>query len=131
MILVDTSAWLEFDRGTGSAVDQRLTMLIAETDLVAVTEPVVMEVVAAARDEVREGELQRLMRRCALLPFDPVIDFDAAARIHRRCRRDGLNAHLTHCLVASVALRRGASLLATDSDLAQVADTMGVARDAA
>ena len=42
MILADTSAWVEFDRATGSAVDRRLTQLIAGDSLVAVTEPVVM-----------------------------------------------------------------------------------------
>ena len=31
MILADTSAWVEYDRETGSAVQQRLTELI-ETD---------------------------------------------------------------------------------------------------
>ena len=40
MILVDTSAWVEFDRATGSPIDARLTELIATTDDVAVTEPV-------------------------------------------------------------------------------------------
>ena len=40
MILVDTSAWVEFDRATGSFVDTRLTELIATTDDVAVSEPV-------------------------------------------------------------------------------------------
>jgi len=44
VILVDTSAWVEFDRATGSAVDAYLTTLIADTDEVAVTEPVIMEV---------------------------------------------------------------------------------------
>ena len=48
VILVDTSAWVEFNRATGSAVDTYLTSLIANTDEVAVTEPVIMEVVAGS-----------------------------------------------------------------------------------
>ena len=32
VILVDTSAWVEFDRATVSAVDRRLRSLIADTD---------------------------------------------------------------------------------------------------
>lgn len=36
MILVDTSAWVEFDRATGSRVDTALSDLIANTDEVAV-----------------------------------------------------------------------------------------------
>ncbi|WP_375423990.1 hypothetical protein [uncultured Friedmanniella sp.] len=49
MILVDTSARVEFDRATGSAVDARPTVLVAADGPVAVTEPVVMEVLAGAR----------------------------------------------------------------------------------
>jgi hypothetical protein len=32
MIRVDTSAWVEYDRATGSPVDTRLTELIATAD---------------------------------------------------------------------------------------------------
>ncbi len=49
MILADTSAWVEYDRATGSAVDLRLSALIAADGPIAVTEPIVMEVVAGAR----------------------------------------------------------------------------------
>jgi hypothetical protein len=35
VILVDTSAWVEYDRATGSLVDVCLTALIGNTDEVA------------------------------------------------------------------------------------------------
>ena len=81
MILVDTSAWVEFDRATQSSVDRRLSELIAASDEVAVTEPVVMEVLAGARDDRREADLRRLLQRFELLSFDAVADFDGAVRI--------------------------------------------------
>ena len=56
----------------------------------AVTEPVVMEVLAGARDDPREADLQRLLLRFRLLRFDATADFEAAARIHRRCRGAGV-----------------------------------------
>ncbi|HZU79021.1 MAG TPA: PIN domain-containing protein, partial [Acidimicrobiales bacterium] len=90
MILVDASAWVEFDRATGGPVDRRLTDLIAAEEPIAVTEPVVMEVVAGARSDERERDLRRLLARFRLLRFDPAADFDAAARIYRRCRRAGV-----------------------------------------
>jgi hypothetical protein len=49
MILADTSAWVEYDRGTERAVDRRLTELVETDGPVAVTEPVIMEVLAGAR----------------------------------------------------------------------------------
>jgi predicted nucleic acid-binding protein len=49
VILADTSAWVEYDRGTGSTADQRIAELIAGDGPLMVTEPVLMEVLAGAR----------------------------------------------------------------------------------
>jgi predicted nucleic acid-binding protein len=127
VILVDTSAWVEFDRATASPVDARLTELIATTDQVAVSEPVIMEVLTGARDDRRATDLRRLMDRFALLRFDASIDFDAATYIYRTCRRSGVTPRgMVDCMVAAVALRHRASLLAADSDLDLVAQVMGI-----
>lgn len=131
-ILVDTSAWVEFDRATGSAVDLRLTKLIADDGPLAVTEPVVMEVLAGARDEGREAELRRLLARFALLHLDPAIDFDGAVQIYRNCRAQGVTPRgLIDCLIASVAIRTGARLLTCDRDLAAIATVMDMQLDEA
>ena len=130
MILADTSAWVEFDRRTGSAVDLRLTELISGAEPVAVTEPVMMEVLAGARSDTRETQLRRLLLRCDLLALDPVSDFDAAARIYRRCRQQGITPRgLVDCLIAAVASRHGADLLALDVDLSRVAGVVGIRMD--
>lgn len=132
MILADTSAWVEYDRATGSAADQRLTALIAGSGPLAVTEPIVMEVLAGARSDQREDDLRRLLRRFDLLHFDPAADFDAAVRIYRRCRRGGTTPRgMIDCMIASVAWRRGAALLAHDVDLDRVARIVGIDMDEA
>ncbi|MFZ0248526.1 MAG: PIN domain nuclease [Acidimicrobiales bacterium] len=131
MILADTSAWVEYDRGSGSRVDQRMAELIADDGALAVTEPVVMEVVAGARSDNRAADLQRLLARCHLLTFEAVADFDAASLIYRRCRRAGVTPRgLVDCMIASVALRHGAVLLAHDADLSRIASVVGVPMDA-
>jgi len=131
VILVDTSAWVEFDRATGTTVDTRLTELIATTDEVAVTEPVIMEVLAGARDDRRETDLRRLMERFRLLRFDAAIDFDGATRIYRTCRRAGVTPRgMVDCMISAVAWRHGASLLGADSDLDRVAAVIGIELDA-
>ncbi len=53
----------------------------AATDLVATTEPVIMEVAAGARNLERERELRRLLNRFSLLTFDSPTDFDAAVGV--------------------------------------------------
>jgi predicted nucleic acid-binding protein len=132
VILADTSAWVEFDRGTGSSVDRRMTELIASEGPLAVTEPVLMEVLASARDEQRAADLRRLLLRCHLLAVEPAADFDAAARAYRRCRRVGVTPRgLLDCLVVAVAWRSGASVLAQDVDVERVAAVLGVTLDPA
>jgi predicted nucleic acid-binding protein len=130
--LVDTSAWVEYDRATGSPVDRRLTQLITDDAQLAVTEPVVMEVVAGARSDERAADLRRMLRRFELVPFDATIDFDAATRIYRACRRVGVTPRgMIDCMIASVAHRSGASLLALDADLTRLAEVVGIEMDEA
>ena len=130
MILVDTSAWVEFDRATGSTVDARLSGLIADDAEIAVTEPVIMEVTAGARSAAREQDLRRLLGRFRLLRFDSAVDFDAASRIYRTCRRSGVTPRgMIDCMIAAVAHRHNATLLASDADLRRVAQVIGIPFD--
>ncbi len=130
MILADSSAWIEYDRATGSPVDQRLTELIDSAGPVAVTEPVLVEVLAGARDEKRKADLRRLLLRFHLLSFDAVADFDGAVAIYRRCRAEGVTPRgMLDCMIAAVAWRRGATLLAYDADLDRVARVIKIALD--
>ncbi len=91
-----------------------------------------MEVVAGARSEQRGRDLRRLLGRCVLLSFDGASDFDGAVRVHRACRSAGVTPRgLVDCMIAAVALREGASLLAHDADLARVAAVFDLSLDSA
>ena len=132
MILADTSAWVEYDRASGSAADLRLAALIADDGPLVVTEPVLMEVLAGARSDAREADLRRLLLSFGFLPFDAVTDFEAAARIYRRCRHAGVTPRgMVDCMIAAVAYRRGAALLSWDVDVDRVAQVIGLELDAA
>ena len=114
MILVDTSAWIEFLRNTGARacdlVDEVLTQEVAICDAVR------MEVLAGARDEAHLRSLQRLLARAAVVPTRAT-DYDDAAVLYRRCRREGKTVRkLIDCLIASVAIRAGAPVLHSDTD---------------
>lgn len=131
MTLIDTSAWVEYDRATGSDAHLRARELLAATDA-AVSEPIVAEVAAGARDDEREQDLRRLLARCRLLPCDSAIDFDGATRVYRACRRQGVTPRgLLDCLIAAVALRHDVAVLAHDADVARIATVMPLRLDAA
>jgi predicted nucleic acid-binding protein len=132
LILVDSSVWVEYDRATGSCSHLRLAGLIEADSPVAVTEPVVMEVLAGARDDRRESELRRLLGRFELLSFDAVSDFDGAVRIYRRCRAAGVTPRgMIDCMIAAIAWRRQVSLLSHDADMSRLASVVGVKLDEA
>jgi predicted nucleic acid-binding protein len=132
VILADTSAWVEYDRATDSSVDRRLNELIEGSGPLAVTEPVMMEVLAGARDDRSEADLRRLLLRFELLSFDPVSDFDGAVRIYRRCRAAGVTPRgMVDCMIAAVAWRLQATLLAYDADIGPMAGLIGIELDAA
>ncbi len=132
MILADTSAWVEYDRATGSAVDNRLSELIDADGPIAVTEPVVMEVLAGARTDERKSDLHGLLLRFGLLRFDSATDFEGAVRVYRRCRATGVTPRgMVDCMIAAVAWRHGATLLAHDSDIDRVARVIGINLDKA
>jgi predicted nucleic acid-binding protein len=132
VILVDSSAWVEYDRATGSPPHLRLRALIETGGAIAVTEPVIMEVLAGARDDRRETDLRRLLGSFELLSFDVVSDFDGAVRIYRRCRAAGITPRgMLDCMIAAVAWRRGATLLAHDADMHRVARVIGIELDIA
>lgn len=130
MILVDSSVWVEYDRATGSTSHLRLRELIKSDGPVAVTQPVIMEVLAGARDDRREADLRRLLERFELLSYDAVSDFDGAVRIYRRCRAAGITPRgLLDCMIAAVAWRRGAAVLSHDADMARVANVIEIQLD--
>ena len=132
MILVDTSAWIEFDRATSSAVDRRLTSLISSGGALAVTEPIIAEVLAGARTNERESSLRRLLGRCDLLGFDSVLDFDGAVAVYRTCRQAGVTPRgLLDCMIAAVAIRHDVPLLAWDADMVRIADVTELRLDSA
>ena len=68
-----------FDRASGSAVDLAITALIEAIGTIAVTQPVVMEILAGARTDQRAADRRRLLRRFELLWFD--VDLERVARV--------------------------------------------------
>jgi hypothetical protein len=114
LILIDTSAWIEFLRDTDSPVCRRVDGLL--DDDLATCHPIRMEVLAGARDESHLDDLRRLLARASLLPTRAA-DYEQAAVLYRTCRRGGETVRkLIDCLIAATAIRSGVPLLHADTD---------------
>ncbi len=113
-VFVDTSAWIEFLRDTGSpaclAVDRLLGSELVICDVVS------MEVLAGARDDLHLLQLRGLLARATSEPVTSE-DYEQGASLYRRCRRRGETVRkMLDCLIAAVAIRHRVPLLHADAD---------------
>jgi predicted nucleic acid-binding protein len=116
-VIVDTSAWVEFLRGTGSPVHRRLRWEIDRGGAVLVPELVVMELLVGASDERVARQIRRLLHSFEVVPLAPLVDTERAAGLQRRCRAGGQTIrNMVDCLIAAVAVRLGEPVLHGDRD---------------
>lgn len=118
MELIDSSAWIEFLRRTGSRANIEVRELLQQRPgEVAMTEPVMMELLAGATSDRAFQQIDKLSRGMRLLPVDASVDYRDAAIAYRAVRRGGRAVRKTmDCLIAVVAARTGATLVHRDRD---------------
>jgi predicted nucleic acid-binding protein len=126
-VLVDTSAWIEFLRGTGGPEDRWLRAALADDRSLAWTEPILLELASGVATPRRAAELRALLQRGPLLRVEGLGDWEAAAGLRRTARAKGLEVRSpVDCLIAAVAVREGVPILARDRDYAVLARVGGL-----
>jgi predicted nucleic acid-binding protein len=88
VILPDTSAWIEFLRGTGTPIDRQMTTLVQGHDEVWISEVVVMELLAGELSPHEVTATRSVLMEYPVIPLRGLTDFEEAARRlpHRRPR---------------------------------------------
>lgn len=126
MYLIDSSAWIEYIRGTDSTACNEVDRLLQEEpDQVAMTEPVIMELLAGPTDPRLVADLEKLIDGLPLLPVDAFMDYRAAATAFHAVRQRGKSVRsIIDCLIAAVAARTGAVLVHQDRDFALLAECL-------
>ena len=88
MIVMDTSAWMEYFRATGSAAATEVRRLLSrDADQVAMCEPIAMEILAGATDDGTHIKLEQLVNGLPSLTVDNAVEAVAADRGQSRGRR--------------------------------------------
>jgi predicted nucleic acid-binding protein len=122
LILADSSAWIEYLRGTGSETHLRLRELVRGGARVAPTDLVLLEVLSGAQTQDNHDRWQGLLYSCEYLRSQPPLDYEAGARIYRTCRRGGETLQApVDCVIAAIAMRCKAAVLTKDRDFATIA----------
>lgn len=129
MILIDTSAWIEYFRATASAAALEVRRLLSdEADQAAMCEPVAMEILSGAGDDSTHAKLERLVNGLPSLGIDTSVDLRVAAQIYRGARRAGRTIRsINDCLIAAVAIRHSARIVHRDSDFEVIASMTSLA----
>ena len=119
MSLIDTSAWIEYLRKTGSRtnIEVRRTLNIDAQ----ICDVIRMEILAGARDQQHVTQLEKLLARATTIKTEPV-DYDNAAAIYRACRKLGVTIRAQiDCLIAAIAIRTNTKIIHHDSDFEAIA----------
>ena len=119
MSLIDTSAWIEYLRKTGSRtnIEVRRTLNIDAQ----ICDVIRMEILAGARDQQHVTQLEKLLARATTIKTEPV-DYDNAAAIYRACRKVGVTVRAQiDCLIAAIAIRTNTKIIHHDSDFDAIA----------
>ena len=119
-MLADTSAWIEFLRGSGSPACVAVRGAI-EKQTLAITDPVYAELLAGARRHEIDP-LLRLLSEQDYHTVAPRLDWLDAAEIYRNCRSRGETVRsILDCLIAAVAIRAGLPVIHHDRDFDAIA----------
>ena len=122
MTLVDTSVWIEYLRETGSPSHLHLRSLVQNGRSIALTSPVIMELLAGATSNEKAERLRDMLSSFKHVPVDGLSDYEHAAEIQRICRSQGDTIRsLIDCLIAAVAIREDLPVLSADRDFEVIA----------
>jgi len=121
VIVADSSAWVDYLRGAATPLARRFGSAL-EDDEVAVTEVVVGEVLAGARDPRHRADLLGRLLAVPVLTLGGLDGFEEAGDLYALCRKRGVTIRrFTDCLIAVPALRAGAAILHGDRDFDHMA----------
>ena len=116
MVLVDTSVWIDFFRGSASAQANALEHLLQEHADVCVCGVVVTEILQGIKEDSHFKKINDLLDATVFLPMtrDTYVH---AAKLYRKLRKKGFTIRKPiDCMIAAVAIEHGVPLLHNDKD---------------
>ncbi len=121
-MMVDTSAWVEYLRATGSFCDVHLQQVLSDGGALVLPAVVLQEVLQGARSPSHYMALQNELEQVPV--FDPQDVHELhrqAGLLYARCRWQGVTVRSPmDCVVAACALEADIPLLARDGDFSDI-----------
>ena len=116
MVLVDTSVWIDFLRGTPSASAQTLEALLIDRADVCICGVILTEILQGIRNDKHVAQTRDLLDAAVFLPMTHET-FINSAQLYRKLRKKGFTIRKPiDCMIAAVALEHDVPLLHKDKD---------------
>ncbi len=129
MILVDTSVWIEFLKGTGSKYQSVLHQLIADGEDIGVTGININEILQGIGADKSYKAVKRDLANLQVFLPEKKETFIKAADIYRKCRKKGkILKGSIDCLISAIAIENNLALLHKDRDFDVIAEVTGELR---
>ncbi len=127
MILIDTSAFIEFLNHTGSAFDREIERLIVNEEDIAVADIILTEVLQGIRDDIEYGEIKESLLSFPVYSTKGMDSYIAAAELYRKCRKKGFTVRSTvDLLIAQIAVENDLILMHNDKDFDTIKNVSGM-----
>lgn len=122
-MLVDSSVWIDFLRGTATAETRLLLRSLERGGPVWTAPPILQEVLQGAESPQRFEKWERALGDMAMLTEPDMRSLArATARLYAKCRWHGVTPRSANdCLIAQYAVRGNLPLLHSDRDFPAIA----------
>ena len=123
MILVDTSVWIDFLRGTGSKYQRALHQLIEKGESISIADIILTEILQGIKSDKDFKRTKDYLLAFPLYSLKDVDSYVEAARLYRACRKRGLTIRRPiDCMIARIAIENHLILFHNDRDFDAIAN---------
>jgi hypothetical protein len=122
VILIDTSAWIDFFAGRDLPHVATLEQFILDNQDLALCGIILTEILQGIADDATQRRVRRYLGPLIMLPMPEAV-FVQAADIYRQLRKQGITIRKTNdCIIAATALDHRCQLLHNDKDFVPIAE---------
>ena len=123
MILVDTTVWIDFFKGSNSRHGKGLHQLIDEEEDICLTAIHLAEILQGIKDDLSHEQVKRYLLDFPIYHPRGLPTYLHASDIYRLCRRQGKTIRKTaDCIIAAIAIENHLTLFHNDRDFERIAD---------
>jgi len=122
LILIDTSAFIEFLNHTGSPFDREIEFLLSNNEDIAIADIIMTEILQGIKDDREMNEIKKSLLAFPVFSLKGVDSYIAAAGFYRKCKKKGVTIRSTiDVLIAQIAVENEMILLHNDNDFRSIA----------